>query len=326
MPLLAQLCRLAALATLLSGAPVRANDTVAHLGAGGLEFGSTDVVVMEREHLRLSPERVSVDYVFRNVTTAPVELRVAFPLPRLDMNEAHGCSDMGIPDRGQANFLDFATTVGGQPVRMEMQTKAFVKKRDVTALLQSLDIPFADTSARLPERLRRLTPTERARLREAGALGHDEGCADAPQPLWTAETIYHWQQRFEPGVETRISHRYRPALGGFFVLPHARGAGPGDENLKPFCVDEGTWRAIRATPPRPDGVLLARNLEYILQTARAWSGPIRNFTLTIDKGKPTTIVSLCMTGIRKTGSTTFEVKRQNFRSESDINLLFMSVD
>jgi hypothetical protein len=269
MPLLAQLCRLAALATLLSGAPVRANDTVAHLGAGGLEFGSTDVVVMEREHLRLSPERVSVDYVFRNVTTAPVELRVAFPLPRLVMNEVHGCSDMGIPDRGQANFLDFATTVGGEPVRMEVQTKAFVGKGDVTALLQSLDIPFADLSPRLPERLRRLTPAERARLREAGALGIDDGCADAPEPLWTAETIYHWQQRFEPGAETRVSHRYRPALGGFLFSPRDAGTGSSGDDFKPFCVDETTWRAIRSKAPRRDGVLFARNLEYILRTARA---------------------------------------------------------
>jgi hypothetical protein len=33
-----------------------------------------------------------------------------------------------------------------------------------------------------------------------------------------------------------------------------------------------------------------------------------------------------MTGLRKTGPTTFEVKRQNFRPEADINLLFVTAD
>ncbi|WP_246776866.1 DUF4424 family protein [Microvirga sp. VF16] len=306
-----------------------ANDSAAHIGAGGLEFTTTDAVIMEKEDLYLSPELVKVDYVFRNVTSSPVEIRVAFPLPRLDMRLVQGCSDVGIPHPDDENFVRFATQVNGRPVRMDVQTKAYVASRDITPVLKELGIPINSLGGKLQERLERLSAAERNRLTEVGALGEQEYCGDGPQPVWTTETIYHWQQRFEPGVATRISHGYSPVVGSFFISPDDKLFGPPDRmtprdpDLTRFCVDEGTWRAIRKRAAK-GGAVIGRNLEYILQTARSWRGPIRDFTLTVDKLMPNALVSLCADGIRKVGPTTFEVKKRDFRPDSDLDVLFIN--
>jgi hypothetical protein len=319
------------IALFLASSSAQANDSAAHLGAGGLEFTTTDAVVMEKEDLYLSPELVKVDYIFRNVTNNPVELRVAFPLPRLDMRIVYGCSDVGIPHPDDENFVRFGTQANNKSVRMEMQAKAYVAGKDITPLLKDLKVPVVGLNGTLREVLKSMSPADQRRLTEAGALGEPEYCDDGPQPVWNTEIIYHWQQQFEPGAATRISHSYSPAVGSFFISPDAKLFGPPDRmsprdlDLTRFCVDRGTWQAIRKRAPKGDAVV-GRNLEYILRTARSWKGPIRDFTLTIDKLDPQAVVSLCASGIKKTGPTTFEIKKRDFRPDDDLHVLFIKVE
>ena len=82
--------RAAALAiglTLIGPAGLRANDTLAVFGAGGLQFEQTDKIRMEREDLYLSPREVRVSYVFRNLTDHDVSGRVAFPMPEINVGQ-----------------------------------------------------------------------------------------------------------------------------------------------------------------------------------------------------------------------------------------------
>ena len=65
----------------------RADDTVIGLGAGGLEFRTTDKVSMVKELLTISPQKIDALYTFRNRTKHPVELMVAFPLPVIDFSK-----------------------------------------------------------------------------------------------------------------------------------------------------------------------------------------------------------------------------------------------
>lgn len=44
--------------------------------------------------------------------------------------------------------------------------------------------------------------------------------------------------------------------------------------------------------------------------------------LTVGKGKPCKLVSLCMDGVKKIGSTRFEVRKSNFDPTRDIQILF----
>ena len=70
---------LAATAAFLPGRAL-ANDAAALLKGGRIIFQKTDAVVMEREDLTIGSERVDIAYVFRNISTQPVMLRVAFPV------------------------------------------------------------------------------------------------------------------------------------------------------------------------------------------------------------------------------------------------------
>ena len=62
-----------------------ANDTMATIGAGGLQFQKTDDIRMEREDLYLGLQEVRVSYVFRNLTDHDVRMTVAFPMPDVDV-------------------------------------------------------------------------------------------------------------------------------------------------------------------------------------------------------------------------------------------------
>lgn len=47
--------------------------------------------------------------------------------------------------------------------------------------------------------------------------------------------------------------------------------------------------------------------------------------LTVGKGKPCKLVSLCMDAVKKIGSTRFEVRKSNFDPTRDIQILFAEV-
>ncbi len=85
----------------LSATPVFANDSIAELGTGGLILSRSDAIAMESEDLYISPEKVTVDYVFRNNTDKDVDAIVAFPMPDIegDPNEMPA-----IPRRAERQF------------------------------------------------------------------------------------------------------------------------------------------------------------------------------------------------------------------------------
>ncbi len=72
---------------------------------------------------------------------------------------------------------------------------------------------------------------------------------------------------------------------------------------------------------QPDAKGQAYNIAYILRTANSWAGPIGRFTLTVDKGDPGNIVSLCADGIRKTGPTTFLQEKTDYVPDGDLHIL-----
>src|SRR5215471_10940361 len=65
--------------------PSRANDSSVELAVGGLIFTKSSEVSIESEDLTITPESVTVRYVFLNQSASPVTLTVAFPLPDIDL-------------------------------------------------------------------------------------------------------------------------------------------------------------------------------------------------------------------------------------------------
>src|SRR3954453_5825560 len=99
-----------ALALALSAAPALANDSVAELGTGGLILSRSDAVSMRSEDLFISPQKVTVDYVFHNNTDKNVDAIVAFPMPDIEGDPEERPA---LPDDQSDNFLGFEVTIDG---------------------------------------------------------------------------------------------------------------------------------------------------------------------------------------------------------------------
>lgn len=298
-------------------APAHANDSTAILESGQLQLTTSPAITLEREDLYLSLDEIRVRYRFRNVSNADVTTIVAFPLPEITVgDDAQYDVSAFAPD----NFIGFTVQVNGKPVIPETQTRATRFGIDQTELLKrhSLRIlPFAnDFFSRLEE----LPNHARGELEQAGLVdwSTSSGANNVPLPNahWKAHTVFYWTQTFPAGVATEVSHRYRPVTGvSFFgadVLTN--------QHLRDtYCMDKGFRTA--ATKRFGNGNAMMRELHYVLETGANWLGTIGEFHLTIDKGKPSNLVSLCIDGIRKTGPTTFEVVKKEFIPEQDLKVL-----
>jgi hypothetical protein len=64
-------------------------------------------------------------------------------------------------------------------------------------------------------------------------------------------------------------------------------------------------------------------LSYVLRTANSWAGPIGKFRLTLDKGDTGNVISLCASGVKKTGPTTFVVEKTDYTPDRDLEILIV---
>lgn len=336
-PVAALMCALAA--------PLAANDGFGGLTATGLTFSETEAVAMEEEDLFIGIDEIRVDYVFRNLTATDVTGEVIFPLPPVSIGGMME-SDWNLPeDRDRANLVNFKAVVDGVEVPVSIDRIAVIAPpweegrplsaqydtpgRDVTADLARLGIPLSLNGETVLAALHRLDDAGKA---EAIALGlaefYEDGAGgDYPNPAWSIVLRYHWTQTFPAGQVVKISHAYENrSSGGMFGWAH-----PPEDYMQTavdqYCIDEGTSRALvkvlARTPEDGEAYSMGMswNIGYVLRTANSWAGPIKRFRLTIDKGAPGNIVSLCADGIRKTGPTTFVMEKTDFVPDRDLEIL-----
>lgn len=61
---------------------------------------------------------------------------------------------------------------------------------------------------------------------------------------------------------------------------------------------------------------------YVLRDGEQLGGPIGRFTLTLDKGDPKNVISLCADGVKKTGPTTFVASiKTHYTPDRDLEVL-----
>lgn len=320
--------------TVLSGAlagRAAANDTSAALGTGGLQFVHNDAVEMSSEQLYVSEREVRVRYLFRNRTDRDVTSIVAFPMPDISYSER----EIDIPNRSADNFLDFKTTVDGKPVETATERRVFALGLERTRLLADLKVPLMPLLPETAAILDGLPAEKKAELVSLGIARVDEydlgkGMEKHLTPFnWTLKTTYFWTQTFAAGRDIVIEHRYRPSVGqtaqGTHYDPAAR-APAAIEDLRrmtaTYCIDE-SFKTAAARALQGGGNLSEARISYILMTGSNWLGPIKDFTLTIDKGAPENLVSFCGTGIKKTGPTTFQVTAKDFYPQQDLDVLIL---
>ncbi|MCF4126580.1 DUF4424 domain-containing protein [Methylobacterium sp. SyP6R] len=305
-------------------APARANDSAAALDAGGLVLVRDPDITLASEDLRIGLDRIAVDYVFRNGAAAPKTLRIAFPLPAIDGAQL-SMSALSLPFKDRANFVGFTVRVDGVPVTPHLEERAYLGKSEVTGLLARHGLPLNPLRRRDVEAaLKRLAPAVLRELETAGLIAEAKADSEA---LWRSEAKFHWEQTFPAGRELRVSHAYAPVKGNHLLAA--------DEAATPayrarYCLDDaglaGVRRLIAASPMKEQGLTRAVEVPYIVTTARNWAGRIGRFTLTVDKGSPNALVSLCRQGVRKTGPTTFVWEAKDYVPDADLRILIVSND
>ena len=123
----------------VSAAPAFANDSIAELGTGGLILSRSDAVAMQSEELFISPEKVTVDYVFHNNTDKDVDAIVAFPMPDISGNPEE---IPAIPENQSDNFLGFEVTIDGVAAKPQLEQKVLALGIDISAELKAQNVPF----------------------------------------------------------------------------------------------------------------------------------------------------------------------------------------
>ena len=332
MPMKNALRRLPLLLTLLA-APAAANDTMAELKTGGLTFVRTPEVEMTKEALFISPSEIRVDYVFTNTSDKDVSGLVAFPMPDIGGDPY---ANIAIDAFEVDNYLAFTAAQDGKAVAVNLQQRAYASDIDVTEDLKAQGIPLLPLSKAAKEALRKLPDDVAADWIARGLIFIDtydddgSGMKDYRTPLWSLKSVYWWRTTFPAGKEVSVRHRYRPSVGGTVGISFLDDGQPKGERyedyVKRYCIDGAiTRRAEQAHKDMLAGkpYLVESWISYVLSTGANWGGPIKDFSLTIDKGAPENLVSFCGNGVKKTGPTTFEMKATDFTPENEIDILLL---
>jgi len=313
-------------------APALANDSTAELSVGGLVFTKNADISMESEELTIATDQVSVRYVFLNQSQNPVTVTVAFPLPDIDLADAE---NYAIPTTDPVNFVGFQTKIDGKPVTFTMNQRGVLGEKDVSPAIKAAGLPVLPIGSQ-QNKIAELSKDAKAKLIDQGLLS-PAGTDPKGNPLyagsWTVKTSAVRQQTFPPGKPVTVEHRYRASMGVSFDTILRKGLRENtamSEEVKryraAYCVGDDLLRGIDRIAGEAEGNtagLRERRISYILKTGANWSGPIKDFRLVIDKGKPDRLVSFCLDNVRKISPTAFEVRMKDYTPDRDLKILLI---
>jgi hypothetical protein len=310
----------------------RANDSSAELAVGGLVFTKSSEVSIESEDLTITPDTVTVRYVFLNQSASPVTLTVAFPLPDIDLADG---ANVAFPTGDPLNFVGFSTKVDGKPINFTVNQRAILNNKDVTATLRDMGIPTLPVGAQ-QLKINELPQQTRDRAVTAGLLlqsGTNDKGEPLYEPTWTLKTSVVRQQTFPPGKPVSVEHRYRTSVGMSFdsVLRQGLRQNKALESevqryKANYCILDDFLKSIDKLAGADEAnkaKILERRISYVMKTGANWAGPIKNFHLVVDKGQPDRIVSFCGDGVTKISATAFEMRASDFTPTRDLNIIIV---
>jgi hypothetical protein len=309
----------------------RANDTAAELSIGGLQFARSSAVAMEDEELRISLDRVTVRYQFKNVTAAAVDLTVAFPLPDIDLSEGES---IAFPSNDPVNFVDFVTKVDGSPVKFVIEQRAAVGDKDVTSSLREYKVPVLPIGAR-QIRTQDLPEAPRTKMADDGLLlpaGSNEKGRPLYEPGWIVKTSAVRQQTFPAGRSVAVEHSYRPSVGGSpdTILRKALRQNKAmakeiERYRRDYCITDGFLAEldkVAGAGQENKAAVQERRISYVLKTGANWAGPIKAFRLSVDGGKGH-LVSFCHAGLNPAPGGASEFEAKDFVPTQNLKILIV---
>lgn len=305
---------------------VQANDSSALLEAGGLRLIEEKDIVMESEDLFISRNKVHVEYVFRNTSAADRAIIVAFPLPPVKTGELYD-GDVGVQTDNPVNFVDFKVWANGRYITPKQDVRAWVKGKDITALLRQNNIPLGVFDARFYDSLRNIPPANLNALKAAGAVS-PESTSEEAYPRWVYQVGYYWNQTFPAGKIVKYVQTYKPVVGASVGLVDYMISEPKEMSRmgQQYCMDLQFQNALKAmqAAKASQGTIISYELGYTLTTANNWQGPIGKFRLTLDTSGKNEIMSACIPGVRKLSPSRWVFEQQNYRPDKDLKIFFAS--
>jgi hypothetical protein len=317
---------------LVAAAPALANDSTAELPVGGLVFTQNAAISIESEELTIAPDQVSIRYVLLNQGQQPESLTVTFQLPPIDLSEA---DNFAITSDDPANFLAFQTKVDGKAVTLKINQRAFLGEKDVSAPVRRAGLPLLLIGAQ-QARIAQMPKEARDRLIDEGLLipaGTDAIGQQFYGASWTVKTTATRQQTFPPGKPVTVEHRYRTSVGLSFDTVLRKGLRDNaalEKEVKryrtTYCVPDELLRGIdriAGSAEENTAQLRERRISHVLAPGANALGPVKDFRIVIDKGRPERLVSFCLDNVKKISPTTFEVRTKDFTPERDLKILLI---
>ncbi len=305
--------------------PSRADDSEAETALGGLILKQSKLISMDSEDLYISRDLVRVKYRFTNGSDQPVDTLVAFPLPDIPPDSEENKGFWSNP-----SDLKFKTVVDGRPISYEVVQQAYFKGKEVTARLDALKIPLNYRDQNFSKALQKAPNAARDKLVADGLL-HDDGVGDDHyyRARWSLRTSVTRRQTFPAKTTVVVEHEYAPLAGGSVgggLNPDRRGNEWFRDEQRKYCIDNAWLTSFdRVLKGRKDKTLPYSEiwLGFVLKSGANWKGPIGDFRLVVDKGKPDSLVSFCAEGVKKIGPTRFEARYSNFMPSKDLDILIV---
>jgi hypothetical protein len=327
-----------ALAAALLSSHASANDSSAAIGLGGLELTQNDAISMDSEDLYLSLDKVTVKYRFTNRSDRDVETLISFPLPAIPNGINGPLGDSSYPDWKD---IGFKTLVDGKAIALDYRERVTANGQNVEKRLKELGWPVRFWEQDFDARIEKMSDAEKAQYLAEGLLRKPDPEYDRLEAAWQVATHITRTQKFPAGKTVTVEHSYQPVAGGSVggILDRSyrnqKDSGfPG--YAKHYCIDNAFLKGFdKKRYSRLPGLKKGEEAEYagwfyvehwlsyVLKSGANWRGPIKDFRLVVDKGKPDRLLSLCMDGVKKISPTRFEVRRTNFEPTTDIDVLIV---
>lgn len=316
-----------------------AAESVSELKTGGLLFsniGDRSAVVLDSEDIRLSPERVSFKYKLSTTAQAPVSIDLLFPYPDLDFADPD--ASFALPGSDPANFVAAVLKIGGAAAPLAVTQAASLDGKDITAKLRQAKLPLVPVGG-FQNQLEALPQETRQKLIADGLIKEVGTTVDGKPllfPVWTVKTEGKRNVAINPGKPLVVELTYLASAGISQDTPLRKAlrdqkslASAVAERKSSYCIDNAFLGGVDAIAGA-DEANVARMRELRLRLSLRNSSeadlPATAFTLTVDKGKATRIVTFCSDNLKKVGPTTFKTTMTNFVPKPDFGILLLDGD
>ncbi|WP_460450329.1 DUF4424 family protein [Alsobacter sp. SYSU BS001988] len=317
----------------LSVGQAAAAESVTELRLAALALPADETRIrLDAADIAIGPEAVVARYRLVNHSEAAVSVTLAFPMPNLDFSDPD--VSLAIPGPDPLNFLGLTARIDGKPADVRFSQSAQLNGRDVTATLRQSGLalapvgPFQAQLAAMPQPLR-------DKLTDGGVLailGADVQGAPIYAPKWTVRTLATRRLAFAPGQAMDVEIRHRTSLGASpdTMLRNPLRDAPGlsaevHRYKAEYCIDDAFFAALdRMTTAGDANVsgLRERRILYALEGAAA-AGPIKDFRLVVDKGRPDRLVSFCLDNLKRISPTRFEMRATDYRPTRGLKVLLI---